>query len=175
MIIALPLPPVPTLTSALGVLSAMVTPAILIMACGSLILTTSSRLIRAVDRAREYIPEMEKIAEERDADEMTEEKHTMVLDQLSRTTKRVRYLQRALAQLYGALGVFVATSVAIGVIALSGMHFAWIPLVLGFIGAGLLFNASALLIIESRIALAATFAEMDYVAALARKHHARGR
>ena len=167
------LPPLPNLSSALNVLSAMVTPAILIMACGSLILTTSSRLIRAVDRAREYMPEMERLAEERDSDEMTEQKHAMMLDQLSKLTKRARYLQRALAQLYGALGVFVATSVAIGVIALSGMHFAWIPLVLGFIGAGLLFNASALLIIESRIALAATFAEMDYVAAIARRHHSR--
>lgn len=68
----------------------------------------------------------------------------------------------------------MATSVAIGVIALSGMHFAWIPLVLGFIGAGLLFNASALLIIESRIALSATFAEMDYVASIARRHHPTG-
>lgn len=169
--IAVALPPVPTLDSALGVLSAMVTPAILIMACGSLILTTSSRLIRAIDRAREFIPQMEKLAAERDTDEMTEQQHAMVLDQLSKLTKRARYLQRALAQLYAALGVFVATSVAIGVIALSGMHFAWIPLVLGFIGAGLLFNASALLIIESRIALSATFAEMDYVAAIARRHH----
>jgi hypothetical protein len=40
----------------------------------------------------------------------------------------------------------------------------WVPLVLGFIGAGLLFSASVFLIFESRLALATTFEEMDYIA-----------
>ena len=38
---------------ALSVLSAMITPAVLISACGSLILVTSTRLMRAVDRVRD--------------------------------------------------------------------------------------------------------------------------
>jgi hypothetical protein len=165
-----PVPHVPTLTSALDVLSAMITPAVLIMACGSLILTTSSRLIRAVDRVREFMPEMESLATEHD--ESGETKRRMVLGQLERLTSRARLLQRALALLYSALGTFVATSVAIGIIALLGIRYAALPLILGFIGAGLLFYASVLLIIESRIALAATYDEMDYVTHLGQKHTA---
>ncbi len=45
--------PVSDLGSTLDVLSAMITPAVLILASGSLIMTTSSRTIRVVDRIRE--------------------------------------------------------------------------------------------------------------------------
>jgi hypothetical protein len=38
--------------TALDLLSAMITPAVLISACGTLIVSTSSRLARIVDRAR---------------------------------------------------------------------------------------------------------------------------
>lgn len=157
-----------TITSALDVLSAMITPAILIMACGSLIMTTSSRLIRAVDRVREFVPGLETIAERRDRSD--EEKRRMMLDQLSRLTTRTRLLQRALSRLYAAIGVFVGTSVAIGVISLLGPQYAFIPVGLAFVGVGLLLWASMILIFESRIALAATHAEMDYVVQLGQRH-----
>jgi hypothetical protein len=39
----------------------------------------------------------------------------------------------------------------------------WLPLFLGFIGAGLMFWASINLIFESRLALQTTYAEMDYI------------
>jgi hypothetical protein len=152
---------VSSLSSTLNVLSAMITPAVLILASGSLILTTSSRLIRAVDRVREILPMMEALAADDDA------KRAMLMDQLSKTTIRARMLQHALSQLYAGIGVFVATSVSIGVIALFSFQFAWIPLLLGFIGAGLLFVASVMLIVESRIAIRALYAEMDFIT-----HHA---
>lgn len=41
------------LPDALAVLSAMITPAVLISGCGSLIMATAGRLNRAVDRTRE--------------------------------------------------------------------------------------------------------------------------
>jgi len=44
--------PLPSLASTLGVLSAMVTPAVMILATSSLILTTTNRLVRIVDRVR---------------------------------------------------------------------------------------------------------------------------
>ena len=145
------------LTSTLGVLSAMITPAVLILASGSLILTTSSRLIRAVDRAREILPAMEAVAPD-DAS-----RRTMLQNLLAKTTFRARMLQHVLSLLYSAIGLFVATSVAIGVIAMLSLQLAWIPLLLGFLGAGLLFVASILLIYESRIAIRALYAELDYI------------
>lgn len=149
------------LTATLGVLSAMITPAVLILASGSLILTTSSRLIRAVDRVREILPLMETV-EPNDAS-----RRAMLMNQLAKTTMRARMLQHTLSLLYTAIGLFVATSVSIGVIALLSLQLAWIPLLLGFVGAGLLFAASMLLIYESRIAIRALYAEMDYITHLA--------
>lgn len=156
-----------SLTSTLNVLSAMITPAVLILASGSLILTTSSRLIRAVDRVREILPMMEALAADDDA------KRAMLMNQLSKTTLRARLLQHTLSLLYTTIGMFVATSVSIGVIALLSLQLAWIPLLLGFVGAGLLFCASMMLIYESRIAIRALYAEMDYITHLAANRTAR--
>ena len=47
---------------ALGLLSAMITPAVLISACGALIFSTSSRLARIVDRARKLAVQVESLA-----------------------------------------------------------------------------------------------------------------
>ena len=149
------------LTTTLGVLSAMITPAVLILASGSLILTTSSRLIRAIDRVREILPMMEALAPDAEA------KRNMLIEHLSKTTRRARILQHALSQLYAAIGMFVSTSVSIGVIAMLSLKLAWLPLTLGLFGALLLFSASMMLIFESRIAIRATYAEMDYITQIA--------
>jgi hypothetical protein len=154
------------LTATLGVLSAMITPAVLILASGSLCLTTSSRLIRAVDRVRDLLPMMEALTEDDAA------KRAMLVNQLTRTTLRARMLQHALSLLYSAIGMFVATSVSIGVIALLALKLAWIPLLMGFIGAGLLFSASMLLIVESRVAIRALYAEMDFITQIAARQRA---
>jgi hypothetical protein len=52
----------PNLDSTLNVLTAMITPAVMILATSSLILTTTNRLVRIVDRVREMLPEFETLA-----------------------------------------------------------------------------------------------------------------
>ncbi|HEX7151283.1 MAG TPA: DUF2721 domain-containing protein [Thermoanaerobaculia bacterium] len=151
------------ISSVLEVLSAMITPAVLILASGSLILTTSNRLTRVVDRVREMAKEVEELEEKVEPQPHLEEKRTLLFAQLDRSTRRSRILQKSMTRLYIALAMFVATSVAIGIVTLFGVHFAWVPLSLGFIGAGLMFSASVHLIFESRIALQTTYAEMDYI------------
>lgn len=160
----------PTLDSTLGVLSAMITPAVLILATGSLILTTTNRLVRVIDRVREMVPEFEKLAEPGQSDELAEEKRRMLFGQLDRATVRARLIQRALSRLYLGLSLFLATSVALGVVAFARLNAAWIPLTLGVIGVALLFSASLLLIFESRIALTSTYEEMDYIRRISRHH-----
>jgi hypothetical protein len=149
------------LNTVLNVLSAMITPAVLILASGSLILTTSNRLTRVVDRVREMVTEAEALAD--NVNEHTEDRRVLLFSQLERSTRRARLLQHAMSRLYIALTTFIATSVSIGFVALSGLHYGMIPLLLGFIGAGLMFWASIYLIFESRLALQTTFAEMDYI------------
>jgi D-serine deaminase-like pyridoxal phosphate-dependent protein len=48
--------------AAIAVLTAMITPAVLISACGSMILSTSTRLGRVVDRVRSLSDRLESMA-----------------------------------------------------------------------------------------------------------------
>ena len=149
------------LASVIDVLSAMITPAVLLLATGSLVMTTSNRSMRCVDRVRERALELEELGEVHD--EHTDHKRQHLYKQLEINTKRARLLQRALSRLYLAVGFFVGTSVSIGVVALLHINVGYVPLVLGFIGAFLLFSASVYLILESRMALTTTYSEMDYI------------
>ena len=152
------------LSSALGILTAMITPAVLISACGTLILSTSTRLGRVVDRTRDLSDRFELMARAGEEDfKLFEERRAVIFDQLDKLTSRARILQRCMIVFYIAVGVFVAASVAIGVAGAVGVGYAWIPVVLGLIGASFLFYGSVLLILEARLALATLGAEMDFI------------
>src|SRR5918998_603067 len=110
-------PNVDALSSALPVLTAMITPAVLISACGTLILSTSVRLGRVVDRVRSLSDRFEELARGADGVELFEERRAVIFDQLDKLTSRARILQRAMTVFYTAAGVLVLTSVAIGVVA----------------------------------------------------------
>ena len=107
--------------SAIAVLTAMITPAVLISACGSMILSTSSRLGRVVDRVRVACriawrtwPRATKEARRQ------LERQASIFQQLDKLTSRARLLQRCMVTFYLSLGMFVATSVAIGIVAFTG-------------------------------------------------------
>jgi hypothetical protein len=153
---------VETVSQALAVLTAMVTPAVLILASSSLVLATSNRLGRAIDRTRAVSERVADLSRLEDRT-MLHEERALLLQQLARTARRTKLLTRTLTSLYSALAVFIATSVAIGVVTALGVPYAWVALLLGFVGAGLLFWASVLLILESRIALASVYDEMEFV------------
>jgi hypothetical protein len=149
------------LASVLDVLGAMITPAVLILASSSLLITTSSRSIRCVDRVRERAEELQSLGQGKD--EGTERRRQHLYKPLEINTRRARLLQKAMSRLYFGISFFIATSVSIGVVSLIHIDIGWIPLLLGFVGAGLLFSASVYLIFESRLALTTTFEEMDYI------------
>ena len=146
----------------LTVLSAMITPVVLILATGQLILTTSQRLARSVERARKLSEQFEQLAQQETTDKNTEKKE-LLYQLLHKAAYRSRKLQRAMSLLYVSLSVFVATSVSIGVLEALGVLVFWVPVGLGLIGAGLLFYATILLIAETRLALGAIDKEMDYL------------
>lgn len=159
------------LSSAVGVLTAMITPAVLISACGALILSTSTRLGRVVDRVRMLIDNFEQLVktQEEESVQLFEERRAVIFNQLDKLTSRTRLLQRCMRVFYLSLGVFVATSVAIGLVAAVGRPaHAWLPVVLGLTGACGLFYGSILLISESFIAQDALNAEMDFIWKLGR-------
>jgi hypothetical protein len=157
------------LSSAVAVLTAMITPAVLISACGALILSTSTRLGRVIDRVRMLIDRFEQMMKGEEDLEMFEERRAVIFDQLDKLTTRARLLQKSMTVFYLALGIFVATSVAIGLVAALGRAaYAWVPVVLGLVGSCGLFYGSLLLIREARLALASLNAEMDFTWKLGR-------
>ena len=147
--------------AAIAVLTAMITPAVLISACGSMILSTSSRLGRVVDRVRSLSDRLDDMAERGEA---APERQALIFQQLDKLTSRARLLQRCMVTFYLSLGMFVATSVAIGVVAFTGnARHNLIPVGLGLAGACFLFYGSILLIFEARLALSTIHAEMDFI------------
>lgn len=151
------------LTQALAILSAMITPAVLISACGTLILTTSQRVARVIDRTRKASDQFEQLVKTEVDGALLQEEQAVLFHQIRIAARRSRLLQRALSCLYITLSIFVATSVAIGLVAVLGLAYTWLPILLGILGALLLFYTSILLIIESHVAVAAVNEEMDFV------------
>ncbi|MBC8032256.1 MAG: DUF2721 domain-containing protein [Pyrinomonadaceae bacterium] len=150
------------MSSAVAVLTAMITPAVLISACGSMILSTSTRLGRVVDRVRTLADKLEELAQKPPSE--AGERQAVIFAQLDKLTSRARILQRAMVSFYLCLGMFVATSVAIGVVAiLEKPRYTLVPVIFGIIGACFLFYGSILLIFEARLALSTIHAEMDFI------------
>lgn len=149
--------------AALAVLTAMITPAVLISACGSMILSTSGRLGRVVDRVRALSDRLEASSSQGNS-EIAHERQQIIFLQLDKLTSRARILQRSMVTFYVALGMFVATSVAIGVVAIADKpRYNLVPVIVGIIGACFLFYGSMLLIFEARLALGTIHLEMDFI------------
>jgi hypothetical protein len=148
-------------TIALSLLSAMITPALLISACGTLIFSTSARLARIVDRVRMLARQVEELCE-RSAEDPGREQMAEIERQLATSAERTRLVQGSLTSFYVALGLFVATTVSIGGTRLLGLA-EWLPAALGVAGTLVLFWGSMLLIRETRLALGSVRREMEVV------------
>lgn len=157
-------------SQSVAVLTAMITPAVLISACGALILSTSTRLGRVVDRVRILSERLEDLAEGNEELAFVEERRGVIYQQLDKLASRARILQRAMTVFYVALCLFVATSVLIGAVAFAGPRLSWLPVVTGLVGASLLFYGSIVLIFEARLALSTIRLEMDFVERLSRHY-----
>src|SRR5260370_30221320 len=139
------------LSSSRGVVTAMITPAVLISASGTMILSSSTRLGRVVDRTRSLSDRLQEVSSGDANTEFFEERRAMLYDQLDKLTSRSRLFQRALTSFYLAVGVFLATSVAIGVGGFSGARFCLVPVAVGLIGAGFFFFGSMSFGFEARL------------------------
>lgn len=148
---------------AVGVLSAMITPAILILATGSLLATTSNRLMRVIDRVRELSAEIRNLVQGSALDDLGRSRRELLFVLLRSATTRARMLQRSLTWLSLAIGSFILTSIVIGVLSLTHYDVGWVALLFGFIGSVLLLAASVIMILESRIALTSIRAETAFV------------
>jgi hypothetical protein len=131
-----------TVFSARDVLAAMITPAVLISASGTLVLSTSNRLTRVVDRVRALAAEAEGLHERVPGGVAVEERRRFIQEQIVTVSARVLLLRTALTVLYAAVGLLVATSIAVGLSAAFGWLYGWAPVALGLAGAGALFHGT---------------------------------
>jgi Protein of unknown function (DUF2721) len=151
------------LFSASEVLGAMITPAVLISASGTLVLSTSNRLTRVVDRVRTLAAEAEELREAGEGSEEVEARRQLIVAQIPVLTDRALLLRSALTSLYTAIGLLVATSIAVGIVAALDWSYGWVPVITGLGGGCALLWGSLLLVREARRAIGFTLQEMAFL------------
>ncbi len=139
------------------IIGAMLAPALLMAATGSLLVSANARLSRVVDRLRSLI-----VAWEQDAPDRIERD-----TQIARHRHRAALVLRACWTLYAALGCFIGTSLALAMDALLGFKLGAVPTVLAVIG--MLFLLVASLAMGREVALAVKSFDEELDQELARK------
>lgn len=157
----------------LGLLSAMITPAVLISACGTLIFSTSTRLARVVDRVRVLSDTLDHLYAGAVAD-FPAERRAEVERQLSLQARRGRLIQRSITSFYVSLGMFVGTTIGIGLTVLLP-RLSWLPALIGIAGTLALFHGCVMLIRETRLALRSVDLEMAFILRLREMYRSRHR
>ena len=133
-------------SAAVALIAAMITPALLILACASLVATALVRMARVVDRARALAA----IAHEGNWEKLGVTA-AQLRAALERHAKRARYAEWSIATLYASVVVFVLTSLAIVVDHATNGSLRWLPVGLAITGTALLLAAGAWMVAESRL------------------------
>ena len=150
------------------ILTSMITPAVLISACGTLIFSTSARLGRIFDRVNVMKGEIEAIVDGRISHPVERMRH--LKGQVSLQRRRATLIQKAMAALYTATAFFIASSLAIAInVAYGDAASAWIPTLIALSGGLFLFAASMLLLYESRFNLRFVNRSIDFIEFLEEK------
>ena len=140
----------------LRVISAMITPAILILATGSLVTSTMTRLNRAGDRARAI---MQQLVTERDTADAAHIR--LYSGWLLNYRRRSALTERALTAFYLAIFLFVGGSLAIAIDDLLRDTIPWLSLILVLCGALFLFAGTLALVIETQLATGQIRSEIE--------------
>lgn len=117
-------------------LTAMLAPALLMTATASLLASANARLARVVDRLRSIVADW-------DGGSLTPQDAAMRDMLIGRHRRRAHLVLRACQLMYGAMGSFVGTSLALAVDAFLGYRLGMVPTGLAVVGVGLLLLACA--------------------------------
>jgi hypothetical protein len=153
-------------------LSAMITPAIFLTANASLIVSTSNRVSRVVDRIRVLVDLADKIGRgvsELDFPEERMEHMGVLLEHLEWRSDRLR---AAMMALYLAFAAFVGASLTLAIDNWLSNRLSALPTILALVGVGLLLFASISLAREALRALAGNHREIRFYRELREKRRA---
>jgi len=154
-------------TTGAQMLSAMITPAVLISASASLIFSTANRLGRIFDRVNALKAEVEGVLENRLI--YPGERLEYLSRQLATQRIRAGLIQNAMAALYTATVLFVASSLALAVTMAWWHTMDWVATALAMIGGLFLFAASAILLYEGRYNLKFIRGQIDFISFLEKR------
>jgi hypothetical protein len=154
-------------------LTAMITPALFMTASGSLIISTSNRMSRIVDRIRQLNELADSLSRGLTDLDFPAERLDHIGDQLERLVWRSDRIRLALTLLYLAMATFVGTSLTMAIDALIGNYLTALPTTLAIAGVALLLVSSVQLTREARAALRSNRVEIDFYRGLRTQRSAR--
>ena len=153
-------------------LTAMITPAIFMTANASLIISTSNRVSRVVDRIRILNDLADKLDRGLTDLDLPAQRLEHIHDQMHRLERRSDRLRFALTALYLAFTTFVGTSLTLAIDAMLQNWLVALPTLLAVIGVGLLLFASVNLVLEALEALRSNRLETGFHRELHQLRHA---
>ena len=131
---------------ALIIISAMITPALLILGSASLVATALQRLARAVDRARTILQQSEENVSKRGW------KQDVSKRWLERYATRALIAERAVTAFFLAVGILVLDCLSIAVDRYAADTLTWLPVSLTILGMGMILAGAYFMLQESRLA-----------------------
>lgn len=140
-----------------AVVSAMITPAILILAAGSLVSSTLVRLGRVVDQTRGLISLGEELVRQGKRDALDR-----ILERIERQVRRAELARHALWGYYIAIAFFLLSSVMLALNQVFHGLINWVGPALTLVGGLVLMIATASLVIEVGLSAGALRQEVDY-------------
>ena len=143
-------------------LSAMITPALFLTATGSLIISTSNRMSRIVDRIRVLNDRGDELGRGVPNLDYVDERQAHIADQLNLLEWRGDRIRQALSMLYLGFSAFVGTSITLAIDVWFGNRIAALPTSLSVIGVILMLGASINLVREANAALRSNRQEVQF-------------
>ncbi len=133
----------PSIYPGMSIVTAMITPAILILAAGSLVSSTLVRLGRVVDQTRALILQGQALRAQGKVQAVL-----IIEDRMQRQLRRAELARNALWGYYLAIVLFLVSSVMIALTQLMHVRFSWIGPSMVLLGGFVLIVATAQLVIE---------------------------
>jgi Protein of unknown function (DUF2721) len=158
-------------------LSAMITPALFMTGNGSLIISTSNRMARIVDRIRVLNDRNDDLCRSETKLDFVADRRAHNTDQLRQLEWRSDRIRYALVMLYLAFSSFVGTSLTLAVDTLIGNRHVTTSIATGLsvVGVTLMLLASVNLVREAQAALASNRLEIRFYRDLQARREAEGR
>jgi hypothetical protein len=156
----------PLPSTSFATLSAMITPAIFLTANGSLIISTSNRMSRVVDRIRVLNELCDKLWRGGADVDYVQDRLAHAQDQLDSLVFRGDRIRYALVALYLAFGAFVGTSLTLALVVWTVEALTALPTLLAIVGVGLMLFACVNLVREALEALRSNRREVAFYRSL---------